>query len=41
MKFNFSADADMEMQATNSPLGEEENEDEMLRRAIAMSLEDQ
>ena len=37
--FNFSADADNEMLATYSLLGEEEKE--MLRRAIAMSLEEQ
>ena len=39
--FNFSADADNEILATNSPFGEEEDEEEMLRRAIAMSLEEQ
>ena len=39
--FNFSADADNKMPATYSPDGEEEDEEEMLRRAIAMSLEEQ
>ena len=38
---NFSADADNETLTTDSPDGEEEDEGEMLRRAIAMSLEEQ
>ena len=33
MKFNFLADADSEIPATNSPFGEDE--EEMLMRAIA------
>ena len=36
MMFNFSADADNKMQATDSP----DEEEEMLKRAIAMSFEE-
>ena len=40
IKFNFLAGADNKILATYSPDGEEEDEEEMLRRAIAMSLEE-